>query len=74
MMSQVETCPWQFSYASLGSRLILAKRIAPPTPAPFVDAEAVRNVPPTPVEAPHKPSVLPAPVSGVPALEGDGAG
>ena len=54
--------------------MILAKRIAPPTPAPFVDAEAVRNVPPTPVEAPHKPSVLPAPVSGVPALEGDGAG
>ena len=51
MMSQVETCPWQFSYASLGSQLILAKRIAPPTPAPFIsaplrdeDAEAVRNV------------------------------
>ena len=77
-MSEVETCPWQFSYASLGSQLILAKRIAPPTPAPFVsaplrdeDAEAVRNVPPTPDEAPHRPRVLPAPVSGVPALEGD---
>ena len=78
MMSQVETCPWQFSYASLGSQLILAKRIAPPTPHPFIsaplsdeDAEAVRNVPPTPDQAPHAPRVLPAPVSSVPALEGD---
>ena len=78
MMSQVETCPWQFSYASLGSQLILAKRIAPPvaapfTPAPFTDeeAEAVRNVPPTPDEVPREPRVLPAPMSSAPALEGD---
>ena len=74
----METCPWQFSCASLGSQLILAKRIAPPTPAPFTsaplrddEAEAVRNVPPTPDEAPHKPRVLPAPASSIPALEGD---
>ena len=42
LMSQVEACPWQFSYASLGSQLILAKRIAPPTPAPFIPAP-IRN-------------------------------
>ena len=43
--------PWQFSYASLGSQLILTKRIAPPKPAPFTpapirdeEAEAVKAV------------------------------
>ena len=56
-IASVEACPWSFGYASLGSQLVLAKRIsAPPTLSlPGVkprdlDAEAVMNVPPTPVE------------------------
>ena len=56
-IASVEACPWSFGYASLGSQLVLAKRVsAPPTlPLPEVkprdlDAEAVMNVPPTPVE------------------------
>ena len=33
MIAGVEASPWQFNYASLGSQLVLAKRIAPPTPS-----------------------------------------
>ena len=58
--------------------MILAKRIAPPVAAPFTptpfrdeEAEAVRNVLPTPDEVPREPRVLPAPMSSAPALEGD---
>ena len=55
MISQVECVPWDFGYASLGSQLILAKRIAAPTALPVLpsfdaDAEAVRDVPSTPDE------------------------
>ena len=80
LMSQVETCPWQFSHASLGSQLILAKRIALPTPAPFTpapirdeEAEAVKAVLPTPDEAPHEPRVLPAPVDALDDMMGQAA-
>ena len=30
MIADMEACPWQFGYASLGSQLVLAKRIAAP--------------------------------------------
>ena len=78
MIGQVEASPWQFNYASLGSQLVYAKRISPPTPAPFTpalrdyDAEAVRDIPPSPVEEPvHRPRVAPPPPSSVPVLAGE---
>ena len=78
MIGGVEACPWQFSYASLGSQLVLAKRIAPPTPSPLTpapvrdfDAEAVMNLPPTPDERPHVPRFVAPPQSAV--LAGDTA-
>ena len=68
MIGGVEACPWQFSYASLGSQLVLAKRIAPPTPSPLTpapvrdfDAEAVKNLRPTPDERPHVPPLVAPP-------------
>ncbi|CAL1136540.1 unnamed protein product [Cladocopium goreaui] len=49
--------PWQFGYASLGSQLVLAKRISSPAPLSLpqvpprdLDVEAVMGVPPTPDE------------------------
>ena len=57
MMANMEATPWQFGYASLGSQLVLAKRISSPAPLPLppvaprdLDAEAVMGVPPTPDE------------------------
>ena len=56
-IASVEACPWSFGYASLGSQLVLAKRISAPPILSLpevkprdLDAEAVMNVPPTPVE------------------------
>ena len=56
-IASVEACPWSFGYASLGSQLVLAKRVSAPPILPLpevkprdLDAEAVMNVPPTPVE------------------------
>ena len=56
-IASVEACPWSFGYASLGSQLVLAKRISAPPILSLpevkprdLDAEAVINVPPTPVE------------------------
>ena len=78
MIGGVEACPWQFSYASLGSQLVLAKRIAPPTPSPSTpapvrdfDAELVMNLPPTPDERPHVPRLVAPTQSAV--LVGDTA-
>ena len=74
----VEACPWSFGYASLGSQLVLAKRVAAPPVLSLpevkprdLDAEAVMNLPPTPVEVedgPHPsrpPAVAAPPVLGV---------
>eukprot|EP00435_Cladocopium_sp_Y103_P038717 s1683_g10.t1 len=61
----VEACPWSFGYASLGSQLILAKRFAAPVLSlPDVkprdlDAEAVMNLPPSPVELEDGPQPRP---------------
>ena len=48
MVASMEATPWQFGYASLGSQLVLAKRISSPAPLPLppvpprdLDAEAV---------------------------------
>ena len=56
-IANVEACPWSFGYASLGSQLVLAKRISAPPILSLpevkprdLDAEAVMNLPPTPVE------------------------
>ena len=56
-IASVESCPWSFGYASLGSQLVLAKRMsAPPflslpeVKARDLDAEAVMNLPPNSVE------------------------
>ena len=56
-IASVEACPWSFGYASLGSQLVLAKRISAPPILSLpevkprdLDAEAVMNLPPTPVE------------------------
>ena len=56
-IGSVEACPWIFGYASLGSQLVLAKRISTPSAIALpevkprdLDAEAVMNLPPTPVE------------------------
>ena len=53
MVANMEATPWQFGYASLGSQLVLAKRISspaplslPPVPPRDLDAEAVMGVPP----------------------------
>ena len=75
MIAGVEASPWQFNYASLGSQLVLAKRIAPPTPSPLtpapfrdLEAEAVLNAPPTPEERPpHVPRSIAPPSSALPA-------
>ena len=84
MIGDVESCPWQFGYASLGSQLVLAKRIAPPTPSPApatpalprdIDAEAVRDIPPTPERLEldsNRPLMVRAPpASGAPVPEED---
>ena len=74
MIAGVEASPWQFNYTSLGSQLVLAKRIAPPTPFPLtpspfrdLEAEAVLNVPPTPDERPpHVTRVVAPPSNALP--------
>ena len=78
MIGGVEACPWQFSYASLGSQFVRAKRIVPPTPSPLAsapvrdfDAEAVVNLPPTPDEREHVPRLVVPPQGAV--LVGDTA-
>ena len=81
MIADMEACPWQFGYASLGSQLALAKRIAappilslPPAKPRDLDAEAVMNVPPTPDEsasaAPRSPRMVGPPASSAPVLSG----
>ena len=80
-IASVEACPWSFGYASLGSQLVLAKRISAPPILSLpevkprdLDAEAVMNVPPTPVEQedgpqPTRPvAAVAPPVSSVLAL------
>ena len=78
MIGGVEACPWHFSYASLGSQFVLAKRIVPPAPSPLTsapvrdfDAEAVVNLPPTPDEREHVPRLVVPPQGAV--LVGDTA-
>ena len=81
MIGGIEASPWQFGYASLGSQLVLAKRISappvlslPPARPRDLDAEAVMNVPPTPDEgasAPHSPKVVGPPSTGLPVMTGD---
>ena len=81
MIGGMEVCPWQFGYASLGSQLVLAKRISappvlslPPARPIDVDAEAVKNVPPTPDEgalAPPSPRMVGPPSTAVPVMTGD---
>eukprot|EP00435_Cladocopium_sp_Y103_P050009 s88_g15.t1 len=79
MIAEMEACPWQFGYASLGSQLVLAKRIAappilslPPAKPRDLDAEAVMNIPPTPDEntAPSSPRMVGPPKSSAPVASG----
>jgi hypothetical protein len=82
MIGNMEASPWQFGYASLGSQLVLAKRVTSPPALAFppakdrdLDTEAVMNVPPTPAEAvglvpatPALPRSLAPPVLSAPVL------
>ena len=73
-IASVEACPWSLGYASLGSQLVLAKRISAPPVLSLLevkpsdlDAEAVMNLPPTPVEQEDGPQpVRPAAVAAPP--------
>eukprot|EP00435_Cladocopium_sp_Y103_P018198 s2767_g4.t1 len=79
MIAEIEACPWQFGYASLGSQLVLAKRIAappilslPPAKPCDLDGEAVMNLPPTPDEsasaAPSTPRMVRPPTTSARGL------
>ena len=68
MAGDIESSPWDFGYAALGSRLVLAKRVLPPQPEPVViplsEPILFAGSPVTPDEAAFDP-VTPI-VSGVP--------
>eukprot|EP00435_Cladocopium_sp_Y103_P036339 s2275_g9.t1 len=75
LISGVEACPWSFGYDSLGSQLILAKRFASPpvlflpdVKARDLDAEAVMNLPPSPVELEDGPQPRPVAMAAPPVL------
>ena len=69
LAGDVESSPWDFGYAALGSRLVLAKRVLPPQPEPVViplsEPILMAGSPVTPDEAGYDP-VTPI-VSGVPS-------
>ena len=69
LAGDVESSPWDFGYAALGSRLVLAKRVLPPQPEPVViplnEPILMAGTPVTPDEAGFDP-VTPI-VSGVPS-------
>ena len=73
-IASVEACSWSLGYASLGSQLVLAKRMSAPPVLSLpevkpsdLDAEAVMNPPPTPVEQEDGPQpVRPAAVAAPP--------
>ena len=69
LAGDVESSPWDFGYAALGSRLVLAKRVLPPQPEPVViplsEPILMAGSPITPDEAGYDP-VTPI-VSGVPS-------
>ena len=82
-VGNVEMSPWECSFATLGSRLMVPKRVLKPTPQVVpalppasvqpeasklkpvldVEAEAVRGLPPTPME----PAVEELPAAAIPA-------
>ena len=74
-IGSVEACPWSFGYASVGSQVVLAKRIStlsaialPEVKPRDLGAEAVMNLPPTPV-APEDGTQLERPaVAAIPPL------
>ena len=74
-VSNVESMPWDFGYAALGSKLILAKRILPPQAVPVelpIDFPFAlqQQAPATPDEAAEDPPDTPVVADGAPTTPG----